>query len=146
MRLNRLNRFQQFFFNKKMLKRIIVVLLALVLVAIAEIPLAGAGIKPEDTLLQVRQFFNSVFILTVLQYILIKNGIVTIADGAKVADVLIHGDKIEKIGKNLKAPIGARVIDASGKYVMPGGIDPHTHMEVCTISVTKFFLPNFLTF
>ena len=64
------------------------------------------------------------------QSTLIKNGIVTNAESSYVADVLIHGDKIVQIGKNLKAPIGSRVIDASGKFVMPGGIDPHVHMEV----------------
>ncbi|GMH45925.1 hypothetical protein BSKO_13889 [Bryopsis sp. KO-2023] len=32
--------------------------------------------------------------------------------------------------KSIKAPRGARVIDAKGKYVMPGGIDPHTHLEM----------------
>ena len=42
-------------------------------------------------------------------------------------DVLLQNGKIAQIGKNLSAPAGAQVIDATGKYVMPGIIDPHSH-------------------
>jgi len=60
---------------------------------------------------------------------LITNGtIVTAADTYK-ADVLVEDDKIAMIGKGLKAA-GAKRIDATGKYVIPGGIDVHTHMEL----------------
>src|SRR2546427_5373216 len=60
---------------------------------------------------------------------LITNGtIVTAADTYK-GDVLIDGEKIAMIGKGLKAA-GAKRIDATGKYVIPGGIDVHTHMEL----------------
>src|SRR3989442_7681278 len=45
------------------------------------------------------------------------------------ADVLVDGEKVAQIGKDLKAA-GARRIDATGKYVIPGGIDVHTHMEL----------------
>ena len=60
---------------------------------------------------------------------LITNGtIVTAADTYK-GDVLIDGEKVAMIGKGLKAA-GAKRIDATGKYVIPGGIDVHTHMEL----------------
>src|SRR6266481_7732664 len=54
--------------------------------------------------------------------------IVTASDNYK-ADVLVDGEKIAMIGKDLKAA-GAKRIDATGKYVIPGGIDVHTHMEL----------------
>jgi len=54
--------------------------------------------------------------------------IVTAADTYK-ADVLVDGERIAAIGSDLKAA-GAKRIDAKGKYVIPGGIDVHTHMEL----------------
>src|SRR5437762_5797594 len=54
--------------------------------------------------------------------------IVTASDNYK-ADVLVDGEKIAMIGKDLKAA-GAKRINATGKYVIPGGIDVHTHMEL----------------
>ncbi len=54
--------------------------------------------------------------------------IVTAADTYK-ADVLVDGEKVVTIGRDLTAG-GARKIDASRKYVIPGGIDVHTHMEL----------------
>ena len=60
---------------------------------------------------------------------LITNGtIVTAADTYK-GDILVDGEKIAMIGKDLKAA-GAKRINATGKYVIPGGIDVHTHMEL----------------
>lgn len=60
---------------------------------------------------------------------LIKNGrIVTAVDDYK-ADVLIEGETISVIGARLDMEAD-RVIDAAGKLVIPGGIDPHTHMEL----------------
>src|ERR671916_267672 len=60
---------------------------------------------------------------------LIKNGrIVTAADDYK-ADILIEGETISVIGAKLEMEADV-VIDASGKLVIPGGIDPHTHMEL----------------
>ncbi|MEA2608538.1 MAG: dihydropyrimidinase [Chloroflexota bacterium] len=63
---------------------------------------------------------------------LITNGTIVTADGSSVADVLIDGETIAQIGRD---PAGATVaadetIDATGKYVIPGGIDVHTHMEL----------------
>ncbi|MCB1133439.1 MAG: dihydroorotase, partial [Verrucomicrobiae bacterium] len=45
------------------------------------------------------------------------------------ADILIAGGKIERIGKGLSAPEGARVIDAGGKIAMPGMFDAHVHFR-----------------
>jgi dihydropyrimidinase len=57
----------------------------------------------------------------------IKNGTVVTADLSYEADVKIEGGVITEIGKGLK---GDKVLDATGCYVMPGGIDPHTHLEM----------------
>ena len=62
--------------------------------------------------------------------LLIRGGTVVNADGRKRADVYCDGGKIKEVGENLDAPANAEVIDAVGQYVMPGGIDPHTHMEL----------------
>jgi dihydropyrimidinase len=56
----------------------------------------------------------------------IKGGTIVAADRSYEADVLVEGEKIAAIGPNLK---GDEVVDATGAYVIPGGIDPHTHME-----------------
>ena len=58
---------------------------------------------------------------------IIKNGTVVTADLTYKADVLIEGGRIAQIGENLE---GDKVLDATGCYVMPGGIDPHTHLEM----------------
>ncbi|MCB1488215.1 MAG: amidohydrolase family protein, partial [Bauldia sp.] len=57
----------------------------------------------------------------------IKGGTIVTADTTFPADILIEGETITAIGKDLT---GDTVIDAAGCYVMPGGIDPHTHMEM----------------
>ncbi|MEZ2131061.1 MULTISPECIES: dihydropyrimidinase [unclassified Sinorhizobium] len=57
----------------------------------------------------------------------IKNGTIVTADLTYRADVKIEGGKIVEIGPNLA---GDETLDASGCYVMPGGIDPHTHLEM----------------
>jgi len=57
----------------------------------------------------------------------IKNGTIVTADLTYEADVLVEGGKIVEIGPDLK---GDEVLDATGCYVMPGGIDPHTHLEM----------------
>ncbi len=60
---------------------------------------------------------------------LIKNGTVVTAAETYRADLLIDGEKIALLGTDLPAD-GAKVVDASGKYVLPGGIDVHTHLEL----------------
>ncbi len=62
--------------------------------------------------------------------VLIKGGTVVNAEQTFAADVLCQDGIITAVGENLDAPKGARVIDAGGQYVMPGGIDPHTHMQL----------------
>src|SRR5687767_380775 len=61
--------------------------------------------------------------------VLIRRGRIVNADGAGVADVRIVGETIAEVGANLRPAANARIIDASGKLVMPGGIDPHTHLH-----------------
>ena len=63
----------------------------------------------------------------------IKNGTVCTADRAWKADVLIEGEVIRQIGENLT---GEEYIDAEGAYVIPGGIDPHTHLEMPFMGTT----------
>ena len=61
--------------------------------------------------------------------VLIKNGRIITATDDYVADVFIDGETVSAIGRNL--PMKAdRTIDAGGKLVIPGGIDPHVHMEL----------------
>jgi len=62
--------------------------------------------------------------------ILIKGGTVVNADRSFRADVLCQGGQIAAVSEDLDAPSGATVVDADGQYVMPGGIDPHTHMQL----------------
>ena len=60
---------------------------------------------------------------------LIRGGTIVNHDHSRRADVLVCDDVIAAIGTNLEAPAGAEKIDAGGCYVIPGGIDPHTHLE-----------------
>ncbi len=75
---------------------------------------------------------------------LIKNGrIVTAVDDYR-ADIFIEDETVSIIGKTLDMEADI-VIDASGKLVIPGGIDPHTHMELPfggTVIVGRFFYRN----
>lgn len=61
--------------------------------------------------------------------ILIKSGTLITAAETFKADILIDGEQISAIGKDLDAP-GAEIVDATGKLVLPGGIDPHTHFDL----------------
>jgi len=60
---------------------------------------------------------------------IIKNGTLITADNSFQADLLIEGEKIAQVGPGLQAP-DAEVVDASGKLIMPGGIDPHVHLDL----------------
>jgi len=60
---------------------------------------------------------------------LIKGGTIINADSTTHADVLIDGERIVSIGEELDVTVD-RTIGATGKWVIPGGIDPHTHMEL----------------
>ena len=76
--------------------------------------------------------------------VLIQGGTVVNADQEFRADVLCVDGLIAAVGNNLtaQAPIGCEVVDAGGQYVMPGGIDPHTHMNfpfMGTTTVDDFY-------
>jgi dihydropyrimidinase len=58
---------------------------------------------------------------------LIKGGTIVTADRTYKADVLIEGESISAIGSGLS---GTATIDATGCFIMPGGIDPHTHLDM----------------
>ena len=60
---------------------------------------------------------------------LIKGGTIVNADSTTQADVLVEGERIALIGQALDVAAD-RIVDATGKWVIPGGIDPHTHMEL----------------
>lgn len=62
--------------------------------------------------------------------IIIHGGTVVTADMTFAADVYCDEGKIVAIGDNLDVPESAECIDATGQYIMPGGIDPHTHMQL----------------
>ncbi len=61
--------------------------------------------------------------------ILIKGGRVITADEDKIADVFIEDEAVAEIGESLDRAAD-RTIDANGKYVLPGGVDPHTHLDM----------------
>ena len=60
--------------------------------------------------------------------LLIKNGEIVTATDRFVSDIYCQDETITSIGSNLSVPAGAEVIDATGKYVFPGFIDPHVHI------------------
>ena len=60
---------------------------------------------------------------------LIKNGTVITAEITRKADVLFEGEIIRRVEENIQDP-DAELIDASGMLVLPGGVDPHVHLEL----------------
>ena len=62
--------------------------------------------------------------------LLIRGGAVVNADREFRADVLCEGGRITAVGTDLATPAGCETLDAGGRYVIPGGIDPHTHMQL----------------
>lgn len=65
--------------------------------------------------------------------VVIKGGTVVTADATTSADVLVEGELIRAVGPDL---VGTSVLDATGCFVMPGGIDPHTHLEMPFMGTT----------
>jgi dihydropyrimidinase len=61
---------------------------------------------------------------------LIRNGTVVTATETRPADVLIEGERIKEVRRGLPSTAVDRVIDAAGLYVLPGGIDAHTHLDM----------------
>ena len=60
--------------------------------------------------------------------LLVKNGRIVTADSDFTGDIFCEGETITRLGRNLEAPPDAEVIDATGKFVFPGFIDPHVHI------------------
>jgi dihydropyrimidinase len=60
---------------------------------------------------------------------LIKGGFLVTAEKTFFADILIGEENIIKIGQNLQAQ-DAKVVDATGKMILPGGVDPHVHLDL----------------
>mgnify|MGYP002146176290 FL=1 len=78
------------------------------------------------------------------QALVIRGGTVVNADREQRADVLCVDGRIVAVGDGAaaQAPAGAQTLDASGQYVVPGGIDPHTHMQLPfmgTVTMDDFF-------
>jgi dihydropyrimidinase len=61
--------------------------------------------------------------------VLFKGGTIVNVTGRYTADVLTHKDKIKAIGTDLDNPAD-EVVDATGMYILPGAIDPHTHLSM----------------
>jgi dihydropyrimidinase len=62
--------------------------------------------------------------------VLIRNGTVVNDDGGSSTDVLLSENLIEAVEPGITPPEGCRIIEADGLLVIPGGIDPHTHLEM----------------
>src|SRR2546430_16314157 len=62
--------------------------------------------------------------------LLIRNGEIVTVDSRVHADIYAENETITRIGKNLEAPPSAEIIDATGKLLFPGFIDPHVHIYV----------------
>jgi len=71
-----------------------------------------------------------------MSLLLIQGGTVVNADREFKADVLCDGGQIVAVGPSLAVPTGAQTLDASGRYLLPGGIDPHTHMQLPFMGTT----------
>ena len=74
--------------------------------------------------------------------ILIRGGTVVTAERSRRADVYCADGLVRAVGDDLDLPAGTETLDAGGCYVMPGGIDPHTHMEMPfmgTVTSEDFF-------
>ena len=71
---------------------------------------------------------------------LFKNGTVVSGRGTRRADVLVENEKMLQVGRNLSDPL-ARAIDVTGKLLMPGFIDAHTHfdLDVCNTTTADDF-------
>ena len=61
---------------------------------------------------------------------LVKNGIIVTAERSFTADLLIDGETIAEIGSQIETDAETEVIDAMGCYILPGGIDVHTHLNL----------------
>ena len=62
--------------------------------------------------------------------LLVKGGEIVTAGQRYEADIWCEGESITRIDRDIAPPPGATVIDAAGKYVFPGFVDPHTHIHL----------------
>src|SRR5216684_677740 len=60
--------------------------------------------------------------------LLIRNGEIVTVDSRVQADIYVENETITRIGKGIEAPPNAEIIDATGKFIFPGFIDPHVHI------------------
>jgi len=70
--------------------------------------------------------------------LIIKNGRIVTPSGIYEGEIVAENDTIVSIEKNASLPKGARLIDAAGKYILPGMIDAHSHMHEPDVSKTDF--------
>jgi dihydropyrimidinase len=68
--------------------------------------------------------------------VLLKNGLVVTASGSYTADVFVEGESITAVGRGL-AMKADETVDAAGKYILPGAIDPHTHIDMPFMGTTS---------
>ncbi|HET6452600.1 MAG TPA: dihydropyrimidinase, partial [Spirochaetia bacterium] len=68
--------------------------------------------------------------------VLLKNGLVVTSTGSSVADVFIDGESIKAVGSGLSLKAD-ETVDATGKYILPGAIDPHTHIAMPFMGTTS---------
>src|ERR1700730_6127276 len=61
---------------------------------------------------------------------IIKSGTIVTAEQTYQADILIEDEKIKDIARDLPSQNADKIIDAQGMYVLPGGIDTHTHLDM----------------
>ncbi|MCO6357971.1 amidohydrolase [Roseivirga pacifica] len=92
--------------------------------------------KKLYTLLALFCFIGTAWAQTPKGDVLIKNGtVLTVTNGTlENTDVLVRDGKITKIGKGIRTPRGVQEIDATGKFVMPGIIDAHSHIAGSAIN------------
>src|SRR6267154_1321513 len=69
--------------------------------------------------------------------LLIKNGEIVTVGARERADIFVEDETITRIGRNLDAPPGTETIDASGKLVFPGFIDPHVHIYLPFMATSR---------
>src|SRR5207253_9808275 len=75
--------------------------------------------------------------------LIIANGTVVSADGTQKADVAVTGERVAAVSPGLAAkPDGAKVVDAAGKYVIPGALDVHVHLALPFCGTVSHYARN----
>ncbi|MEI6386066.1 MAG: dihydropyrimidinase [Spirochaetota bacterium] len=68
--------------------------------------------------------------------VMFKNGLVVTSSGSRISDVLVVGGKIKCVGTGLEDKAD-EIVDATGKYILPGAIDTHTHIDMPFMGTTS---------